>query len=190
MRRAPVQRRSAERVERILDAAARLLDESGYEGLSTRRVAAVTGLPIGSVYRYFRDKRELADALAARNLSAFVRRVRGRGITHWEPLVEAVVDEYLEMKRTVPGFAVVDFGANAEVAEALAEVLAVQAGLVCDRGVLLVAVEAADALLRAHHDEPHLIAETKAMLRAYLALRLDQAAPVRPETDGDEREHR
>src|SRR3954447_23385478 len=39
LRRAPVQRRSAERLTRILDACADLLDEVGYDTLSTRAVA-------------------------------------------------------------------------------------------------------------------------------------------------------
>lgn len=176
MRRAPLQRRSLERVNQMLDAAAQLLDEGGYDALSTRTIAARTGLPIGSIYRFFRDKRELADALAERNLAEFVRRVRGRGIAHWEALVEAVIDEYLEMKRSVPGFAVLDFGDNAEVADALTEVLAVHAGRAGDarlRRAVLVAVEAADALLRAHHDDPDMVDEIKELLRTYLGSRLE-----------------
>ena len=55
LRRAPVQRRSTERLARILDACARELDEGGYERLSTRGVAARAGVPIGSVYRFFAD---------------------------------------------------------------------------------------------------------------------------------------
>ena len=59
-----MQRRSAERLARILDACAELLDETGYEELSTRAVAVRAGVPIGSVYRFFGNKRALADALA------------------------------------------------------------------------------------------------------------------------------
>ena len=51
LRRAPVQRRSAERLTRILDACADLLDEVGYDDLSTRAVAQRAGVPIGSVTR-------------------------------------------------------------------------------------------------------------------------------------------
>ncbi len=45
LRRAPVQQRSAERLARILDACAELLDETGYEQLSTRAVAARAEVP-------------------------------------------------------------------------------------------------------------------------------------------------
>lgn len=78
LRRAPVQRRSAERLTRILDACADLLDEVGYDALSTRAVAQRAGVPIGSVYRFFGNKRAMADALAQRNLERYAERVTHR----------------------------------------------------------------------------------------------------------------
>lgn len=78
LRRAPVQRRSAERLTRILDACADLLDEVGYDALSTRAVAQRAGVPIGSVYRFFGNKRAMADALAQRNLEHYADRVTHR----------------------------------------------------------------------------------------------------------------
>lgn len=108
LRRAPVQRRSAERLTRILDACADLLDEVGYDDLSTRAVAQRAGVPIGSVYRFFGNKRAMADALAQRNLERYAERVterlqetEGGG---WRAAMDAVLDEYLAMKRTAPGF--------------------------------------------------------------------------------------
>ncbi|AXG82362.1 TetR/AcrR family transcriptional regulator [Streptomyces paludis] len=116
LRRVPVQRRSAERLTRILDACAALLDETGYERLSTRAVAARAGVPIGSVYRFFGDKRAMADALAHRNLDRYAERVTVRfgelAAGDWRGAIDAVLDEYLAMKRSVPGFALVDFGAQ------------------------------------------------------------------------------
>ncbi|CAM5447224.1 TetR family transcriptional regulator OS=Streptomyces fumanus OX=67302 GN=GCM10018772_45770 PE=4 SV=1 [Streptomyces fumanus] len=79
LRRAPVQRRSAERLTRILDACAHLLDEVGYDGLSTRAVAQRAEVPIGSVYRFFGNKRQMADALAQRNLERVAERVTVSG---------------------------------------------------------------------------------------------------------------
>ncbi|MEV0587888.1 TetR/AcrR family transcriptional regulator [Nonomuraea sp. NPDC050310] len=181
MRRAPLQQRSVERVNQMLDVAAALLDEGGYDALSTRAVAARTGLPIGSIYRFFQDKRALADALARRNLDSFLGRIAARlaarlagreppGLS-WAQVVDLVVDEYLDMKATVPGFAVLDFGANAEVADALAALLGVTPAPRARRALLL-AVETADALLRTHHADPEMVEETKEMLRSYLARRL------------------
>ncbi|MGW0580932.1 TetR/AcrR family transcriptional regulator, partial [Streptomyces sp. NPDC002920] len=113
LRRAPVQRRSAERLTRILDACADLLDEVGYDALSTRAVAQRAGVPIGSVYRFFGNKRQMADALAQRNLELWSERVTerltGARAGDWRAAMDAVLDEYLAMKRTAPGFSLVDF---------------------------------------------------------------------------------
>ncbi|GGT41429.1 TetR family transcriptional regulator [Streptomyces purpureus] len=114
LRRAPVQQRSAERLARILDACAELLDETGYEQLSTRAVAIRAGVPIGSVYRFFGNKRAMAAALAHRNLDRYAARIDAR-LAAGQPVdaygaIDTVLDEYIAMKRTVPGFALVDFG--------------------------------------------------------------------------------
>ncbi|MFJ4965004.1 TetR family transcriptional regulator [Streptomyces sp. NPDC088729] len=191
LRRAPVQQRSAERLARILDACAELLDEIGYEQLSTRAVAARAEVPIGSVYRFFSNKRALVDALALRNLDRYAERVRLRlaalPAADWRAAVDAVIDEYLEMKRTVPGFALVDFGPPAPAADApddpnrrvaarLAALLAAHLGHRPGPDLLLavlVAVEAADALLQlAFRADPSgdaaIIGETRALVRSYL----------------------
>jgi AcrR family transcriptional regulator len=53
-------------VDRILDAAIRVLARDGYAAMSTNRVAAEAGVSIGSLYRYFADKDEIFDSLRAR----------------------------------------------------------------------------------------------------------------------------
>ncbi|MDX2704445.1 TetR/AcrR family transcriptional regulator [Streptomyces sp. PA03-6a] len=207
LRRVPVQQRSAERFARILDAAAAILDEGGYEELSTRDVAARAGVPIGSVYRFFSNKRAMADALARRNLDKYLAGVTDRldalgpapgdvapgGPGDWRRLIDVVVDQYVAMRRTVPGFALVSFAgpapgpavndlANHLVADRLRALLIAPLGAagvaVTDdrrlRTAFVVGVEAADALLKmAFRAEPQgdaaLIAETKVLLRAYLA---------------------
>ncbi|MFI6477742.1 TetR/AcrR family transcriptional regulator [Nonomuraea sp. NPDC050663] len=182
MRRTPVQQRSVERVNQMLDAAAELLEEGGYDALSTRALAARTGLPIGSIYRYFSDKRALAEALTRRNLERFRLRLEQRleGVTRLDTMIDVVVAEYLDMKAKVPGFAVMDFGDNSEVAGELAGMVSALLGVPLDdrlRRTVLAAVEAADALLRAHHDDPEMIEETKELLRAYLGRRLSIVLP-------------
>nr|WP_053723430.1 TetR/AcrR family transcriptional regulator [Streptomyces sp. WM6378] len=196
LRRAPVQQRSAERLSRILDACAELLDETGYEDLSTRAVAQRAGVPIGSVYRFFGNKRAMAEALAARNLDRYAGMINARLETieaaDWRGAVDAVLDEYLVLKQTVPGFNLVDFGgpqpvpdpdsdANHILADRLAELLPSQFGRTLDadlRRVILVAVEAADATLRLAfrtdpQGDPGIVAETRQLLHAYLARTLD-----------------
>ncbi|MER7794044.1 MULTISPECIES: TetR/AcrR family transcriptional regulator [unclassified Streptomyces] len=202
LRRAPVQRRSAERLGRILDACAELLDETGYDDLSTRAVAERAGVPIGSVYRFFSNKRAMAEALAHRNLDEYAARVTERLAESgtdgggWREAMDVVVDEYLAMKRGAPGFALVEFGMpvpvtarpdqpNHLVADRLRELLGERLGLEESgeagervRVAFLLAVETADALLRlafrVHPDgDPVVVAETKELLRAYLAGVLD-----------------
>ncbi|AYN42139.1 TetR/AcrR family transcriptional regulator [Streptomyces dangxiongensis] len=216
LRRAPVQRRSAERLTRILDACAELLDEVGYDALSTRAVAQRAGVPIGSVYRFFGNKRQMADALAQRNLERYVERVterlkkgsegsggagaRSRGTAaggerrggDWRAAMDAVLDEYLAMKRTAPGFSLVDFGnqipvgsrhsePNTRVADRLTDLLSAYLSRTPDeelRRVFLVAVESADTLVQlAFRIDPQgddaIIAETRELLRAYLGRALD-----------------
>ncbi|RJL34062.1 TetR/AcrR family transcriptional regulator [Bailinhaonella thermotolerans] len=183
LRRAPVQRRSAERLDRIVDACAGLLEEVGYDGLTTRAVALRAGVPIGSIYRYFRDKRDLVAALAERNLDRYVGRLTARlaaAEPAWGPVIDVVVDEYVAMRRSSAGFAVVDFGSNRALSEHLAALLADRLGadaLLAGpefRRALRIAVEACDAVLRhafrEHPDgDPGVIAETKLLARAYLA---------------------
>ncbi|MFF6993956.1 TetR family transcriptional regulator [Streptomyces sp. NPDC008313] len=209
LRRPPVQRRSAERLTRILDACAGLLDEVGYEELSTRAVAQRAGVPIGSVYRFFGNKRAMVGALAQRNLERFSERIvrrlaetdgdgeplirrDGNPGGGWRAAVDAVLDEYLVMKRTAPGFSLVDFGnqipvgardtePNHRVAGRLADLLAEFVGRAPDDGLrrtVLVAVETADTLVHlAFRVDPAgdegVIEETRVLLRAYLSRTLD-----------------
>ena len=196
LRRAPVQRRSAERLTRILDACAGLLDEVGYDGLSTRAVAQRAGVPIGSVYRFFGNKRQMADALAQRNLDRYAERVTerltGGGVRGWRTAMDAVLDEYLLMKRTAPGFSLVDFGnqipvgarraePNHRVADRLTELLSGYLDRTPDddlRRTFLVAVETADTLVHlafrvSPEGDERIIEEARELLRAYLARVLD-----------------
>ncbi|MFH8633115.1 TetR family transcriptional regulator [Streptomyces lydicus] len=197
LRRAPVQRRSAQRLARILDACAEVLEETGYEDLSTRAVALRAGVPIGSVYRFFPNKRAMAEALARRNLDAYADRITARltavdeAPLEWRRAMDVVVDEYLAMKRTVPGFALVEFTvpapretrqANYLVADRLLALFAGPLGLdAADqrlRTAFLVGVETADALLQLAFrtdgaGDPAIVTEAKELLRAYLARYLD-----------------
>ncbi|MCV7281349.1 TetR/AcrR family transcriptional regulator [Mycolicibacterium flavescens] len=58
-------------VDRILDAAARLLDVSGYDGVSTHRIAAEAGVSPGSIYQYFPNK----DAIVAATVERMIERI-------------------------------------------------------------------------------------------------------------------
>lgn len=200
LRRVPVQGRSVARVERMLDACAALVDEVGYEGLTTTLLAERAGVAIGSVYQFFPDKRAVVQALTQRNLEAYLSRLTERVTagdgTGWWDGVEAALDEYVRMHRTTPGFRTLHFGDvvdmnlldssrdnNAVIADHLAGVL-IDRYAVPDtdrvRFALAVAVEAADALIKlAFRRDPagddRVVTEAKTLLREYLRGQLEPA---------------
>ncbi|MFH8516116.1 TetR/AcrR family transcriptional regulator [Streptomyces gelaticus] len=193
LRRLPVQKRSVERFERLLDACAELLDEVGYAALTTKEVARRAEVPIGTLYQFFSDKEGLIGALAARNLETFLERVAAR-LENEEPedvsgIVDVTVDEFVTMRRTITGFGVVDFGAvgqdhtlepaldnNTAVAVRLRALTATLTGAQGDAELEIavrVALECADSVLKlAFRADPQgdsqLIAECKQVLNSYL----------------------
>ncbi|MGW5646000.1 TetR family transcriptional regulator [Saccharopolyspora sp. NPDC003752] len=197
LRRLPVQKRSAERFERLLDACAELLDEVGYAALTTKEVARRAEVPIGTLYQFFPDREGLIGALAARNLESFLARVAER-LEREEPdgisgIVDVTVDEFVTMRQTITGFGVVDFGAagqdhvleptldnNTAVAGRLRSLTDSLAGAQDNAELEIavrVALECADSVLKlAFRTDPQgdaqLIAECKRVLKSYLNDRL------------------
>ena len=196
LRRVPVQGRSLARVHRMLDACAELVDEVGYEGLTTTLLAERAGVAIGSVYQFFPDKRAIVQALTLRNLDLYLERLSHRfaaGLAHWWDAVDTAVDEYILMHRTVQGFRVLHFGDvvdlrlldderdnNVVIVEKLAGLMGSHFGL-ADRArlefALSIAVEASDALIkmafRRHPDgDDAVLVEAKELVREYLHKRL------------------
>src|SRR4051812_42111676 len=94
-RREPVQQRSALRVERMLDAAAGLLDEVGHEGLTTSGIAARAGVSVGSLYQFFPDKHAIVAALARRAFERFTARLAPLSTSDWREAIDAVIDHYV-----------------------------------------------------------------------------------------------
>jgi AcrR family transcriptional regulator len=69
LRTAPRQERSERRINLILDTAAGLFDEIGYDATTTKHVADRANIAVGSIYHWFPDKTALATALAERYLA-------------------------------------------------------------------------------------------------------------------------
>jgi AcrR family transcriptional regulator len=65
-----MQERSRKRYEEILDVAANLFLEKGFEGTTTNEIASRAGIPIGSVYQYFKNKEAIVAALSERYVEA------------------------------------------------------------------------------------------------------------------------
>jgi AcrR family transcriptional regulator len=114
IRNEPVQARSTARLAALLDAAAQIIEEIGYERLTTAMVAERAGASIGTVYRYFPDRIALLQSLAARNAERTIDRVvvavHDPAHTNWRDVTQAVFDTYLDAFRTEPGFASIRLG--------------------------------------------------------------------------------
>lgn len=72
-RKGPSQARSAVTVDAILEAAVRVLLADGYPRLTTRRVAEVAGVSVGSLYQYFPNRRSLVAEVIRRKVEEGVR---------------------------------------------------------------------------------------------------------------------
>lgn len=68
LRRQPQQKRSQKRVEKILDAAALVFDEVGFEAATTHEIAARAETAVGSLYQFFPDKLAIFNALELRHV--------------------------------------------------------------------------------------------------------------------------
>ena len=108
MRRAPMQRRSTERVDLMLDVCATLLDQVGYEALTTKAIAERAGISIGSVYQYYPDKKSMVRSLAVRYLEEFLQRLdralSGSPLRDWRQLVDGMLAVYADMLEDSRGF--------------------------------------------------------------------------------------
>ncbi len=195
LRKLPAAERSAIRIGRILDAAGLLVAERGYEKMTTSQVALRAGVSPGVLYQFFADKREIMQALAARNLNRYLARVEGAlrsgRFDDWPATADAAVDLFVAMCREDPGFRVVRFGDVADVhllgatgdndshlAGRMAALLGAEhgdrPGLPTERS-LLIAIKIADALVKfafsVHPDgDDEIIQRAKQLIRIHLEL--------------------
>ncbi|MCP1572694.1 AcrR family transcriptional regulator [Herbaspirillum rubrisubalbicans] len=75
-RRMPNQARSRETVELVLRAAGTEIEQNGLDSLTTRRIAALAGISVGTLYEYFPNKQAIVYAL----------------VTDWMERILAVMD--------------------------------------------------------------------------------------------------
>ena len=66
LRAAPIQERAVQTRDRLLDIAGELLGEVGIERISTNMIAANAGVSPAALYRYFKDKYAVLEALGRR----------------------------------------------------------------------------------------------------------------------------
>jgi AcrR family transcriptional regulator len=200
LRREPSQKRSRERVERILDAATRVFAEVGYDAATTEAIAARAGTSIGSLYQFFPNKKALFDAIGRAYLEesqqifhALMAKAAGKP---WTELVDEALDAFWEHDRKSLAFRAVwanfQFSAeffargeamNREIASGVAKLIgAIAPHLAEDRRALVATmlVEATSAMLfvalRRGERGAAIVDETKVMVKRYLAPYAEAAA--------------
>lgn len=105
--RKPKQDRARHTVATLLEAAARVLVERGWDGFNTNAVAARAGVSIGSLYEYFPNKQALVDAVANEHLArgqAMLEQSQAddRPPMTLEQLVHALVQGFVKIHRDDP----------------------------------------------------------------------------------------
>ncbi len=103
------QARGRRRFESLLDAAAGVFAEVGFEAATTNTIAARAGVSPGTLYQFFPNKDAIAEALAAR----FGERLRATGDDAFAPelaelpleeMIDRVVDPLVAFYVAHPGF--------------------------------------------------------------------------------------
>lgn len=197
IRNEPVQARSTARLATLLDSAAAVIDEIGYERLTTAMVAERAGASIGTVYRYFPDRIAVLQSLAARNVERLMARTadelaQGRHASALDAVL-AMHAVTVDLFRTEPGYRslragdvidlrppVTESTANAMLAVAVADALVAHYSVTDSadmRHAVGTAIEVIDALTarafaRSARGDAELLSEAERALRAVLAGRL------------------
>ena len=125
VRPAVVQRRGLERVEAILESAAALLTEQGYEAATLKAIGERAGIPIASLYHYFSDRHQVDAELAQRHLRALDARLSAAvadntGRHTLRDAIDAVIDPYLAYFREHRDFVQLWFAGRSPTLAAMA----------------------------------------------------------------------
>ena len=110
--REPMQARSIEKKNRIVDAGYALFEEVGYYNTNTAEIAKRAGVSTGIVYGYFADKKDILVLVADRYLSKVMNPIYDMIESSNLASLENVVMEFLD-------YAVVSHRQNAKMHEAL-----------------------------------------------------------------------
>ncbi len=193
-RRVPTQERSKKRVAAILDAAAHVFADEGYEPATMEAIAARAETSIGSIYQFFPNKPALFHALARHyheKLRTFFDLLLTGPLLErpWPEILDSGIDAFLAFHVHEPGFRAVWVGLhltdevvtegeaiNRDFALRIAAILEVKLPAIPAQRRQTIAtlmVEVLTAVIIAGARRPAeagpLMDETKVLLRGYLA---------------------
>ena len=190
-RRAPVQGRSQETVQRVLGAASALLARGVMvEALTTASIAIEAGLSVGALYRFFPDKQAIVDAIALRHMELFQEALGGQLLlafpTDPGAFLGQVMDAFVAYLDANPDFRTVAYGTpgsgraisrptrdaeagSGQVAEMVREFLVEAFDLTPDADFgwrLRIATEVGDRLLAVAFEQPDTVARQRVLNEA------------------------
>jgi AcrR family transcriptional regulator len=104
--RRPERANGRKRYEQLLEAAERLLDQSGSSELTIQNVAREAEVPMASVYHFFPSPAAISVALAESYLSGFAALVRepipNRAEKSWQEIIAILIERTVEFYRAHP----------------------------------------------------------------------------------------
>lgn len=118
LRRKPRQARSQQRVDNLLDTAARLFAAESYEQVTTNAIATRAGIPIGSLYQFFPNKEAILEALVVRYTSQlqelYVETLSPQAVEalHITQIIDQFVERFAEFESRHDGFRAVFLMSN------------------------------------------------------------------------------
>jgi AcrR family transcriptional regulator len=199
-RRLPTAGRAAQTVDRILEATAELLDEIGFDAITTNRIAERAQVNVASLYKYFPNKyavlKALADKVRDEQLDLLADELtgpQGDG-ADWRGQLGGLLDAYFALFLSRPGFAELAavLSSSAPLREIDEASLAAEAGVIAERlvdygitgsrndhdamaRVMLEAARGVFPLARraGPAERKRLMGELKQMLSAYLAVHIE-----------------
>ena len=115
-RRSAAQSRSQDKMGRVLQGTAALLDESGAEAVTTTAVAARAEVSIGWLYNFFDDRQGLLEEVMVSGLAELDGRLEEADFSlagaEWRERVEAGLDIVIDFFDASPGFRSLWFSAD------------------------------------------------------------------------------
>jgi AcrR family transcriptional regulator len=115
-RRSAAQSRSQDKMGRVLQSTAALLDESGAEAVTTTAVAARADVSVGWLYNFFDDRQGLLEEVMVSGLAELDGRLEEADFSlagaEWRERVEAGLDIVIDFFDASPGFRSLWFSAD------------------------------------------------------------------------------
>ncbi|MEX3009069.1 TetR/AcrR family transcriptional regulator [Hoeflea sp. TYP-13] len=107
-RRKPRQKRSKEKVDKILDAVEILATQLGLEALTTTQIAENTGFAVGTIYQYFGNRTELLIAAEERMFERLTHHLADEVVKVLSQPVDDPIDKligiYIDSAKAQPGY--------------------------------------------------------------------------------------